>query len=163
MIWLNLKALEINLANYRVTSKNTLGYLLTILIIFTLLFYMPQDSTYPFTAWDLGEMLLVLLITIVSVRRIFSINQKGDNRDFLVRFLSLAFVIGLWVLIAVLLIWLAYKVIMFIIPLDYYVAIDRLMTHEATEFLVFPISILVFYYLMQRSFTRINSNTYRQS
>ncbi len=160
MIWLNLKALERRLATNQLTAENTLGYLLTFLIFFTTLFYLPRDSSFPFTGWDLAELLLVLLITIIAVKKIFSINKTGGNTAFYERFLSLSFVTGFRLFIIVMLLWLAYKIIMFIIPLDMYVFINQIVTHETIVLLFTPIVVLVFYYLMIRSFTRINSTNY---
>lgn len=160
MIWLNLKTLEIKLANHLLTAQTAFNYLLTFLIIFIMLFYLPRDSSYPFDWWDLTELLLVLLLSIIGLKNIFSTNQKGANPEFFKRFLSLSFVTGLRLIIAVMIIWLAYKVIMFIIPLDFFVHINRAINHPVIQMILTPVMVVIFFYLLTMSFRRINSGKY---
>lgn len=160
MIWLNLTALERKLANFMLSAQTAYSYLLTFLIILIIIFYLPRDSSFPFGWWDLAELLLVLLLSIIGLKKVFSTNQKGDNREFLKRFISLSFVTGLRLLIAVMVIWLAYKIIMFIIPLDYFVPVERATNHPAIQMIVFPAVVGIFFYLLIKSFRRINSERY---
>lgn len=160
MIWLNLLALERKLANFLLTTQAAFNYLLSFIVIFIILIYFPRDSSFPFDWWDLAEFLLVLLISLLGLKKVFRVNQKGDDREFLKRFLSLSFVIALRLLITVMLIWLTYKIIMFIIPLEIFVPVDRAINHPVTELIITPVVVGIFYYFLTRSFTRINSGRY---
>lgn len=160
MIWLNLRILETKLSNHLLTAQAAFNYLFTFLIVLIILIYLPRDSSFPFDGWDLAELLLVLLTSIIGLKIVFSTNQKGDNHEFLKRFLSLSFVTGLRLLIAVMIIWLAFKIIMFIIPIDFFVPIDRAVNHPAMQMLFTPIVVVIFFYLITGSFRRINSGRY---
>lgn len=160
MIWLNLNALESKLAKYRIGTQTAFKYLVTYLIILIILIYLPRDSSFPFDWWDFTELLLVLLISVIGLKKIFVINHNGDNREFLKRFISLSFVTGLRLIISIMVVWLAYKIIMFIIPLELFVPIERTMNHSAMKMILVPLLVIIFFYLLTRSFRRINSGRY---
>lgn len=157
MISLNIRKLERKLEKRELSARADFQYLLTYLVFFTVLFFIPKDSTFPFDYWNFTEFILVLIIIILGTKQLYEINEKGGNFQFLKRFFSLSFVIGLWVLILFSLIVLAYKIIMFIIPIELFTSINGLMETDLAQFIIVPVLVILFFYFMKKSFSRINS------
>lgn len=93
MIWFDIKELELGLKNEKLSDKTTFNYLLANLIMFTLASFASRNE-YTTNALLLLEIVVTLSITIIGTKRAFDINAEGDNKDFLKRYLSLSFVLG---------------------------------------------------------------------
>lgn len=158
MIWFNLKELERKLIQYELSENAAFQYLLVIMILITLAFYAPGVKGYTHYAWEIGDVILELLITVVGIYTLYSVNSKGDNRDFLKRYFSLSFVVGLRLLIFYLAVRLIFKIIMFVIPLDLWYSVNDLLSEDVREFIFSTVFSLIFYWLLVRSFKRINSH-----
>jgi hypothetical protein len=155
MIWFRLKKLERKLAKRELSEHNAFRYLMTYLLVFVTLMALPEVSSYSGWNWDISHYIITLLLTIGATYTSFRINEKGDNRDFLKRFISLAFVIGVWVLIGVLLLRLIYKIILFVVPLDVYNTISNIITTDLFQWLSSLAGIIIFYWLLLRSFKNV--------
>lgn len=158
MIWYNIPKLEKRLATGAIPEKQAYYYLLTFLIIISIIIFFPESTTsYSGFWWDFTEFILFLIVIILGVSNTYKINSAGENRDYTRRFISLAVVHGFRLLIWIGIIGLLYKIIMFIIPLEIFNAINELFLQDWMELLLFIGVFLVYYFFMVRSFRRINS------
>jgi hypothetical protein len=98
MIWLNIKELEKQLINGRMSDKVAFNYLLTHLIFITIAGSISSDDD----PWVAMVYLIVSLITVIwGVKKTFEINQQGDNRDYFKRVISISFVANIRVAVLV--------------------------------------------------------------
>ncbi|MCM4159804.1 hypothetical protein FHG64_15760 [Antarcticibacterium flavum] len=155
MIWLRLNRLEKKLAKRELSEHHAYRYLLFYLVLFITVATLPEITPYSTWSWDISRYILKLFITLGATYMVFRTNEKGDNRDFLKRYISLAFVIGIWVLLGVLLVRLLYKIILFVIPLDMFNLINNLISADLFQWLSSMAGIIIFYLLLLRSFKRI--------
>lgn len=155
MIWFRLNKLERKLAKRELSEHHAFRYLIFYLIIFITVGIVPELTPYPGWNWDISHYVINLFVTLAATYTAFRINEKGDNRDFIKRYISLAFVIGLWVLIGVLLIRLAYKIILFVIPMDIYNAINNIISADLFQWISSIAGIIIFYLFLLRSFKNI--------
>lgn len=136
MIWLNIKTLENLLISNGLSDKAGAKYLFSLVVFFVLASFLPELSThYPSYWWDLLEAILVVLITGWGISRTFKVNRSGANRAFLKRFLSLAFVNGIRILISAAIIYLFYKII---IPLSYFYFFDNFLENQYSQLFFHP-------------------------
>ncbi|PKD19571.1 hypothetical protein APR41_02905 [Salegentibacter salinarum] len=156
MIWFNLKKLERLLIQNKITEAISYQYLLVLLVLLTLSSNVPVKY-FSHTGWEISYIILDLLITIVGTYLLFKVNSNGDNRDFLKRYFSLAFVNALRLIIFYLVLRLIFKIIMFVIPLDLWYTINDFLGEDAGEFFFDIIFSLIFYWLLMSSFKRVNS------
>lgn len=155
MIWLRLRKLERKLAKRELSEHTTFQYLITYLVVLITLAALPEITPYSSWNWDISHFIITLVITIAATFTAFRSNKKGDNRDFLKRFLSLSFVIGIWVVMGVLILRLAYKITLFVIPLDLFNVISNVITADLFQWLSNITGIIIFYLLLLRSFKNI--------
>jgi hypothetical protein len=94
MIWFDIKELERKLKIGDVSESAFFNYLLANLIILSIF---PYLSTNDYTVkWVIVvEIIIGIIVTVVGAKMTFDINSAGDKKDYLGRFLSLSFVIGL--------------------------------------------------------------------
>ena len=94
MIWFDIKELERKLKIGDVSESAFFNYLLENLIILSIF---PYLSTNDYTVkWVIVvEIIIGIIVTVVGAKMTFDINSAGDKKDYLGRFLSLSFVIGL--------------------------------------------------------------------
>ena len=156
MIWLNLKELERRLAKREVSERTGFQYLLTFMIFFSIAKLVPDDSPFPDYWWDFADFLLGLVIMIFGISSTFKINRKGGKKDYLKRYLSLSFVISLRLAIFLFLVYLLYKIIMFVIPGDLYLLLDGIASENIFQLLLSTGISLLYYFLLIQSFKRIN-------
>lgn len=158
MTWYYIRKLESRLAAGEIKENHAYLYLLTFLIILGVIIFFPESPTsYSGFWWDLAEFLIFLIILILAVRNTYMVNKAGDNRDFITRFVSLAMVHGFRLLIWVGIIGLLYKIIMFIIPLQIFNFINKLLLPDWTDLLIFTAIFLLYYFFMVRSFKLVNN------
>ncbi len=91
MNWFNLKDLEKRLAENNVSDKEGFRYLLANWIVFGSLSFAAVTEQYG----NPGVMVMLLAVPVISLIIGFKANQKGDGKDFLKRFISVNFVIGI--------------------------------------------------------------------
>lgn len=93
MIWLNLRKLEKQLINGEVSDKTAFSYLLTHTILITVAMKLVGNDDPAWAIWL--HLLINVSATIWGMKKTYEINQRGDNREYLKRFLSLSFVVGI--------------------------------------------------------------------
>lgn len=158
MIWFKLKKLERKLSAGEVSEKTGMKYLLTWIIFFAVLFYLPGSSgPYSNEWWELSSFVLNLGIFIIAIDRIFRINRRNGKEDFLKKFISLTFVTGLRLLLVYSFLWLLYKIFMYNISDDLFLFISGLWIEDVADLIHSLILTMIFSLLLIRSFKRANS------
>ncbi|HEX6981737.1 MAG TPA: hypothetical protein VF181_03155 [Balneolaceae bacterium] len=153
MNWFNLRDLENRLSDNNVSDKEGFYYLMASFILFSLISYGSSSDYYNNDTFLFAEVALVLLITVVGLNLTFKVNQKGDGKDYLKRFLSLYFVIGIRLFVFIML--LAIPVAIFAV-----VFLEETSGRLIEDYLYISLSTIVgviFYYLMVSSFKKVAS------
>jgi len=102
MNWFNLKDLEKRLAENNVSDKEGFYYLLANWIVFGSISFAAITEQYG----NPGVMVILIVIPVVSLTLGFIVNQKGDGKDFLKRFISVHFLVGIRIIVFAILIGL---------------------------------------------------------
>lgn len=158
MVFFNIKKLENQLATGQVTSKDEFNYLIGWVVIISLVSAVNPASPYSSDYFDLIDFVITLLISIVTLRYVFKIHNQQIS-SFLTSLISLAFVI-FWRILAYLIVFsLLGKIILYIIPLDYFLLIDGLLKKDFTTLFYTIVLDLTANFLLIRSFKRINDST----
>lgn len=156
MIWFRLRELERHLAHNALSEKAALNYLLTYLVFIMVLIYLPAFSGYSNDWYYFVELVLVLFILLFTLYKAFRINEEKGNRDFLKRTLSLSFVIGLRLGIIFSMLYLFYKIVMFIIPLEIYVIVNDFTTGDLQDLMYSLLIAISYHFMLMKSFERIS-------
>ena len=158
MIWYNIKELEKQLVAGKVSELLTYKYLLSHLLLFALI------NNYPGAGGDAGSLwahwvrLIIVLVAISwGIGKTFEINQKGDNRDYFKRLISLSLVSSLRTIV----VFFAYAAIistaiLLAKRLGFNSVKDSIFS-EVGRIITFLFILLVYYYTLISSFKRINS------
>lgn len=88
MYFFNVNALARDLKNDKVTESEKAKYLFGTLLIETLAIF---PSSRDFSLIKIFASIFGLLILVISFYLCFKANKKGDNKDFVSRFISLSF------------------------------------------------------------------------
>lgn len=155
MIWFNIKELEKLITDGKMSDKLVLNYLLTYLIFSVVAGY-PSNFDNPL--WTEWVHLIISLITVIwGVRKTFEINQKGNNRDYFKRFISLSFVTGLRVAALALLVLFLFNLLREIFDATEVPLSVSSFQEEILKLAGFLLVIGFYYYMLLASFKRINS------
>lgn len=154
MIWFKIKELEKLLAEGKLSDTLAFNYLLTSLIIITASNYL-TDEDPKWAVW--GHLLISLGAIIWGVRKTFEINQEGDNRDYLNRFISLTFVAGIRIVVCI--VFISFLIVISKLILNALgVSIDlSSFQKELLELVAFFIFTGLYYAMLLSSFKRVNS------
>ena len=161
MNWFNLKELEDKLQKKEVSEKTGFQYLLTWSIFVSIAFYVPDDSSYSGEWWDFSDFILDLAISIGGIILAYRINKNGENSEFLKRFLSLSFVHSIRLVLFVSLLALIFKIVMFVIPIELYLAINGFIENDLSHLISSLCISLIFYFFLIRSFKRLNNRKFQ--
>lgn len=153
MIWFNIKQLEKNLKDNAVSERETYMYLFVLLVISTIFSYVNDpEAPLQLTTWI--ELTLDVVLTVLTLKTTYDINAKGDNRDYVKRFMTLTMVIMI-------------RLVVFAVP----VMLVGLMTLQLLDHfnvlslsnakLYFDLAVtfslgVAFYFMLTQSFKRIN-------
>lgn len=154
MIWFDVKQLEKNLKADIVSEKETFMYLFVLLLISTISEYVNDPETpSQLTTWI--ELTLDVVLTVLTLKITYDINTKGDNRDYVKRFIALTMVIMI-------------RLIVFAVPVAL-VGLTIIKILENTKLVtvssldnLFDLAItfclgVAYYFMLTQSFKRINS------
>jgi hypothetical protein len=155
MIWFDVKQLEKNLKADIVSEKETFRYLFVLMLISTISSYVnnPEPPSSQLTSWI--ELILEVILTVLTLKITYDINTKGDNRDYVKRFMALTMVIMI-------------RLIVFAVPVAL-VGLTLIKILENTKLVtvssldnLFDLAItfclgVAYYFMLTQSFKRINS------
>ena len=155
MIWLDIRELERRLKNGELTDKIAFSYLLTHLILLSIFSHIATDEDPVWSVWV--HLFISLGYTVWGVRRSFEINQQGDSRDYLKRFLCLSFVVGvrsLCLLFFLLLLLTVAITVAGAVDASFFMSTNQ---KKLLELGLFSVWVGVYYHLLLSSFKRVSS------
>jgi len=106
MYFWNTKALRQQLKAGKVTERQKMSYLMATILLFTLSVYVPLPQAD--TALQAIEIIAAIGITIGGIFYCFRINQNGDGKNFLERFVCLSWPIAVKQILLIFLIVISY-------------------------------------------------------
>jgi|JI9StandDraft_2_1071091.scaffolds.fasta_scaffold415228_1 hypothetical protein len=153
MTWTDIKQLEKSLTEETLSEKDVFYYLLTSSLITAIVPYL-SDSKSDNKVLAFIELLFGVVFTIVLLRATFNINNIGDKRDYLKRFISLSLVsfirLFLFALGPIILTTIILKVI------D---SMDLIKYDDIRQVYIFSLTIfmsIAYYVMLTNSFKRVN-------
>ena len=154
MIWFDIKQLEKNLKDNAVSEKETFTYLFVLLLISTIFSYVnDQETPLQLTTWI--ELTLDVVLTVLTLKTTYDINAKGDNRDYVKRFMTLTMVIMIRLIVFAVPVMLVG--LMTIQLLDHFNVLSLSSTKLYFDFVVtFSLGVAL-YFMLTQSFKRINT------
>ena len=149
MIWYNIKTLEKKLRQGDLSDKETFNYIIAYVILLALAStsidrYKTEWLTYI-------DVIVTTIIALIGLKKAFDINSAGDNKDYLKRLISLSFVSGI-----ILVSYYAIVVIVFLVVDGIFNS--KLFSLDITKLTISIIAEIVYYLILIKSFTRVNSN-----
>jgi hypothetical protein len=153
MIWTDLKQLEKSLADETLSERDIFYYLLTSSLLATIAPYLSNKHTDNKIVAFI-EFLFGIVFTIVLLRSTFNINNSGDKKDYVKRFVSLSLVsfirLFLFALAPIILMTIILKVIdsMGLLKFD---DIQQIFLFTVTIFMC-----IAYYVMLTNSFKRVN-------
>lgn len=158
MNWFNLEDLEKRLKNNEVSERESFNYLLVIFLLFFLSSY-GDDLDYNNSFFAFSDFILSISIAITGIWLTFKTNQSNDNQDYIIRFLSLYFVIGIRI------------TVLLLILIPFFLLLNKTLgplpengVAEDAFFLSFITFFnILYYYLLVKSFQRLAQNSVSHS
>jgi hypothetical protein len=153
MIWFNIKELERRLKGNELSDKQAFIYLVANLMVYTLAPYLPRENSTK-SWWLIAiEVGIVLIITVLGIKRTFDINQSGDNSDYFRRFISLSFVTNVRFLVFVFLAAIPIGLIAVLIDTNFNIADS---VKDLFDIALTAVAGIVYYFLLINSFKRVS-------
>lgn len=156
MIWFKIKELEDKLGKNEIPDKASYHYILAFTILYSLVLNGENVDYYTNKWWRILNFVIGLSISIYGIRKSYYINEGGDNKDFLKRLFSLAFVHGFRILMFVLPVFLIFNIINEITIATIDVSLISFIPENPGSILLDTLLSGVFYLLIIRSFKKIN-------
>ena len=156
MIWFDIKSLEVNLTKNEISERTGYHYLLAFLIIIALALNGKEQSDFTNDIIRFFDVIIGLTITIWGTGKVFKINNEASDRDFLKRYFSLCFVHTLRISVVVFLITLVYNLMIEFIFTKYSESLGNIINNDYAKFAFSLLFQIVFYFLLIRSFKKIN-------
>lgn len=148
MIWFNIQELEKKLINDELTDKESFDYLLSSSILLTFFTYIgTKEHTNDWLHFL--ELIISLIITIVGTKATYEVNATGGQKDYLKRYLSISFVIGIQLCLYVFLSALLIGIIIATMHIN-------LINEEIIKLIFVLVFGIVYYILVTNSFKRVN-------
>lgn len=154
MIWFDIKQLEKNLKTDAVSEKETFRYLFVLMLISTISSYVNNpEPPSQLTSWI--ELILEVILTVLTLKITYDINAKGDNRDYVKRFMALTTVIMIRLIVFAVLVALVGLTIIKILENTKLVTVSSL-NNLFDLAMTFGLGV-AYYFMLTQSFKRINS------
>ena len=113
MYWWNIKALASELKSGKVSPFEKFKYFFAFMLVTSIfveliyLFPLPESPTL----FDYASSILVILITILGLILCYKSNKKGDNKDFIERFVCLSWPITIRLIVIIIAISVPYYLV----------------------------------------------------
>jgi hypothetical protein len=144
MIIFNLKKAEALLKSGAYSNRFVLTYFLIYIIFSMILLYVDVE---PLKGWKLVLDISASVISLLGLFFVFSINEKGDQKNFLDRY----FVLGFVVFARLMIFSIPIAIVLFII-LKFVFSQEALLNNFWLEYSLTIIIILFYYWLLAQSF-----------
>jgi len=162
MIWLRLKKLENKLEKFELTERDSYYYLFAFAITAILSNYLLNEvPTTSSVNWiDRVEYYGSIIITIWGLSNSFKINESGNGKEYLKRFLSISWVVAVRLFLilipVVMLIFIGFNILTYTTDS----LVDLPESNPISDYLIMLISLItqiVFFSQICNSFRRINN------
>jgi hypothetical protein len=152
MIWFDLKELELKLRNGDLSNKDIFNYLLAGLLMESIFSYMKRDDYT--SKWLVAiEIIIVIITTVVGMKRTFDINSTSDNKDYFKRYLSLSFVIGIRLVVFVFIAAIPIGIISYFV--DKNIGVNQNMK-DIFNLVIIAATGIFYYFMLINSFKRVS-------
>ena len=158
MIWFNIKSLEEKLINNKISEETGYHYLLTFIIFVSIAFYSNIEDEFSSKWWSIGDFLIGLVIMIFGLSKVFEINSKADNKDFLKRYFSLSFIHSIRIAVVLTALLILNKLLIALAPNYISSLLTTLTTSNVAEFSSNILISILYYWLLIRSFLKVTKN-----
>lgn len=153
MIWFDIKELEKELATGEVSDREGYQYLLASMVAMTVTSYLGSGN-YANKWLSLIEAVISLFITVALLKVTFDINNNGDNKDYLKRFVSLSFVSGIRLMVLVLIAAIPIGIIMYFVRMTFG---DNQTSKDIFSVCLVTCFGIAYYFILTNSFRRVNT------
>lgn len=152
MIWFDLKELERRLRNGDLSDKDIFYYLLAGLLMESIFSYINRDDYT--TKWIVAiEIIIVIITTVIGMKRTFDLNSAYDNKDYFKRYLSLSFVIGIRLVVFVFIAAIPIGIIAYILDSNFGVNEN---VKDLFNLVVMATIGIFYYFMLINSFRRVS-------
>jgi uncharacterized membrane protein len=152
MTWFNIKELERKIINDELNDKEGFDYLLYSSVFLTFFTYIGIKE-YTNDWLHFLEFIISLVITLAQLKVTYNINAKGGQIDYLKRFFSISFVVGVRLFVYAFLVAFILGIIVAIV--DPHIEKDP-NNEEMMELVFISIFGIVYYIQLTNSFKRVN-------
>lgn len=152
MTWFNIKELERKIIHNELTDKEGFYYLLYSSVLLTFFTYI-DTKEYTNDWLHFLELIISIVLTIIILKETYTINAKGGQKDYLKRYTSLSFVVGVRLFVYAFLVAFILGIIVAII--DPHIEKDT-NNEEMIELVFISIFGIVYYIQLTNSFKRVN-------
>ena len=156
MIWFDIKKLEEKLIKNEISERTGYHYLLAFLIIMTLVIGGKEPADFTGESLRSLDVIIGIIFTIWGTGKVFKINNEGGNQDFLKKYFSLCFVHTLRIAVAVFFVVFIYNLMIEFIFTDHSEVMKGFIKNDISNFVSNLLFQIVFYFLLIRSFKKIN-------
>jgi hypothetical protein len=153
MTWFDIKQLERDLIEDRVSEKEVFNYFLTSSLVTAIVPFLSENDT-PNKILTSIELVFGIILTIVLLKATFNINSDGDKKDYLKRFVCLSLVSFIRLLVFALVPILVFTVTLKIIEAMNIITFDDI---EGVFLLSLTICFGIgYYFMLTNSFKRVS-------
>lgn len=149
------RELALRFKNNAVHSKERFLYLLIFMILFSLTTSSCINSylySFDINYWDISIDVIVLATTILGTYICYQTNKKGDNKEFIERYISIYFPITIQTILILIPVFFVY-----IIVIESFIIVELHDRTLAYEFIIMTVYMLYFYWRLN-SAIRIAAN-----
>lgn len=160
MYWYNLRDLEKEIVENKLTDKQAFYYLLAFSIIGVIKMYL-GDGNETETYISKIEGIALLGITIWGCYLIFNTNSKGDGKDFFKRFWALSWVVGFRLFTWLFLVIFIYLIVKFVIErneIQLTTGLSSDLSEGIGELIIGSAFYIIYYVLLRNSFKRVSTS-----
>ena len=111
MYFWNAKSLANELKDGSLPQSERMKYLLTTVALYAILFEISAMLAEPVTALLILQSILIVAMTIVGTLACYEVNRRGDNREFIDRYICIGWVVIIKIMVLALAVYVVYMVI----------------------------------------------------
>jgi hypothetical protein len=152
MIWFDIKKIEKNLVDGNVSDKESMNYLLVILI-FSAVGHFISANNFENKWLMLIEVIVFISILVILLRTAFNINTNGDGKDFLKRYIALSLVVKIRLIVFT---FFAVPFVIFLVMIGKLSGIGKIISNDILTVSFSIIINIIYYFMLRNSFRRVN-------
>jgi uncharacterized membrane-anchored protein len=155
-LW-NISVLESKLKAGTITQRQYLGYFLIFVMLFTvgteISGYMPDEASLE----SILSSCFVIFSTLLGVLACYTANRKGDDKDFLERYIALSLPIGIKMTVLFICLMVVYMLVLYVLaPQEFSYYLEEM----SIVYVLLGVGVTVFFYMrLYKSIRTVASNT----